>query len=264
MINIKEITKSYSETIVRLVAMTSSLLLIVSWLGKLYTGVFPGLISVLQRNSNLLIWIIVISLFLYLLMRVKRLSDKLTLGFQDRFKEPLNKNWDFVGDWKIEEGNELSVSGSDTGGITKVGSLWENYTYEFETKILNRCTSWVVRATDLDNYVMFQCTDKVIRPHLRIKFPELTSVTMEGKATFVYKVGWVVDTPPFNSQPHNKSLDGWFRIKTAVKGTRVDIYINGDNVFHQDNLLSIPIGKVGFRNAGDEHAHFRNVKVTMN
>jgi hypothetical protein len=47
-------------------------------------------------------------------------------GFHDQF-ENLDK-WDFIGPWRIVDKGTLLVTGSDEGGITKVGSHWENYT----------------------------------------------------------------------------------------------------------------------------------------
>lgn len=201
---------------------------------------------------------------LYIFLQVDKLKRRLTVGFQDDFREPLNKNWNYIGDWKIEGKNELSVSNSDAGGITNVGSLWENYTFELETKIINISSGWIVRATDLNNYIMFQCTDKLIRPHMRVKLPKITSQQEDGKIVFTEQVGWIVDNPPFNSQPHNQELKGWFKVKIVTRGSRVDIYIKDENVYHSDTVLTIPIGKVGFRNSGDEHAHFRNVRVSLN
>lgn len=224
----------------------------------------PPFFNLLGLYWQILLFLIGAFILLYIFLQVDKLKRRLTVGFQDDFREPLNKNWNYMGDWKIEGKNELSVSNSEAGGITNVGSLWENYTFEFETKIINLCSGWIVRAADLNNYIMFQCTDKLIRPHMRVKLPKITSQEEGGKVVFTEQVGWIVDNPPFNSQPHNQELKGWFKVKIVTRGSRVDIYINDENVYHSDTVLTIPIGKVGFRNSHDEHAHFRNVRVSLN
>jgi len=33
--------------------------------------------------------------------------------------------------------------------------------------------------------------------------------------------------------------------------------------FHRENILTIPVGRVGFRCWGDEEAHFRKVRVKL-
>ena len=43
----------------------------------------------------------------------------------------------------------------------------------------------------------------------------------------------------------------------------VKIYIDGQLRYQQESFLKIPMGKVGFRNAGKESALVRNVKVVI-
>jgi len=180
------------------------------------------------------------------------------VGFIEKLKSDLHESWDFKGDWKIEN-DELSVSNSDEGGITKNGSLWENYEFEFETKIINKFSGWIVRARDLNNYFMFQINFENIRPHLRISQPIMKNKDGAVEITKI-NVGWQL----FGNFPHHKDLkDKWFKVKTIVKGSRVDIFIDNNNVFHEDNFLTISTGKVGFREWGDEHAHFKKIKVSM-
>jgi len=190
-------------------------------------------------------------------MKIYKIEKRLRIAFIEKLKKDLHINWDFKGDWKIEDG-ELSVTESEEGGISKTGSLWENYEFEFETKILNKFSGWIVRAQDLNNYLMFQINNEYIRPHLRLSQPRFKNIEEDTFEISEIRVGWKL----FGNFPHYKNIKNrWFKIKTIVRGSRVDIFVDGENVYHADNLLTIPFGKVGFRESGEEHAHFRNIEV---
>ena len=62
-----------------------------------------------------------------------------------------------------DEQNILIVTESDKGGIAKPCQTWTDYVFEFETKIVNKYTSWIVRAADIENYMMLQCGQKTLR-----------------------------------------------------------------------------------------------------
>ncbi|MFH0968921.1 MAG: family 16 glycoside hydrolase [Patescibacteria group bacterium] len=213
----------------------------------------------LDKYYTELFILFILSALLFLYWEVKTIKSKLKVVFKEKLKNSLHENWDFTGDWKIEDG-ELSVTNSEAGGITKNGSFWENYVFEFETKMIKDFSGWIVRAKDIDNYFMFQINFDNIRPHLRLSQPILVKSEEDEKRFEVKekRVAWQL----FGNFPHHKTLkDRWFKVKTVVNGSRVDIFIDNDNVFHEDNFLTIPTGKVGFRESGQEHAHFRNIKV---
>jgi hypothetical protein len=199
-----------------------------------------------------------------------RLSSRFTSRFRDDFSENLNFNWDFVGPWRVAEKNTLLVTGSDAGGLTKVGATWENYTLSFDARITERCLGVIVRAQDLDNYYMFQIKPDKIRPHRRIATPVIEDEPSQSdqkptddgpQPRFIkFKVAWQVFEPP---APINPPLSNWFKVKIIVRGESIKIYINKELCLQKESFLKIPIGKVGFRNTRNEVALVRNVQVVI-
>ena len=234
--------------------------LITPWLGWTLHGI----------SSNLeLLWLLLVTVSIVILwVRVSRLRERLSTGFVDDFRGDLGQKWDFVGPWEIIH-RELVVTGSDQGGLTRAGALWENYTLTFEAKIMNGCLGVIVRAQDLDNYYMLQVNTDRIRPHRRVAVPAIVAGTSPGAPpnsgaalTIAYQVGWQVfedKATPLN----DKRLDQWFRASVSVHGRALEMSIDGDKVFCERSFLHNATGSVGFRNAGAEKALVRNVRVSL-
>jgi hypothetical protein len=194
-------------------------------------------------------------------------------GFHDQF-ENLDK-WDFIGPWRIVDKGTLLVTGSDEGGITKVGSHWENYTFYFSARIISKCIGFIVRAQDLNNYYMFQIRPDKIRPHFRMTVPmvlEEQIANVEEGAVRIhlpvnYIIKWLHDgttsSPEYHASPISQKLETWFDVKAEVFGQSVKIWINNELVFQQPALLRIPTGKVGFRNSISEEAYVKDAKVEI-
>ncbi len=106
-------------------------------------------------------------IIIYLWIDLNKLSNHIALKFKDNFIRNLNKKWDYEGHWELV-GNELLVTQSEIGGITKVGQLWTDYRFEFDAVIVNERIGWIVRAQDHFNYYMIQLTPELIRVHLRL------------------------------------------------------------------------------------------------
>ncbi len=226
--------------------------------------------SVIQCAINwigdhlLLVWALSTTLgLLFLVLQYIRIRRQLSLVFIDDFKKPIEHNWDYVGKWRINHENEMLVTGSDQGGLTKKGAFWENYVYTFEVKILSKCIGVIVRAIDSQNYYMFQITTESIRPHRRVSVPILTpSESEDGKYNLSEnRVGWLIMNN-ITSQ-HGKSLDRWFKVKMYVKGKSIEIYIDNEQVFYKEDLFENTYGRVGFRNDISEEALIRNLKVEI-
>jgi hypothetical protein len=189
-------------------------------------------------------------------------------GFSDNFKVSLQTNWDFKGNWRIPEKKTLLVTGpDDSGGITKVGAQWENYTFSFKARIIRDCLGVIIRAQDLDNYFMFQIRTDKIRPHRRVAVPMIPVPTQqqpqEGTPQIQpiqFNVGWQVFDPP---TPLNRTLNTWFNCRITIRGESICIRIDDEIVLQSESFLKIPTGKVGFRNAGAEEALVKNVKVVL-
>ena len=96
--------------------------------------------------------IILILSIIYVLLRQNYIFKG---SFKEDFKRGLrSSNWEYYGNWRIEDEdgkNVLIVTDSHLGGITAKGHTWVNYKFEFSTRILDRCTAFIVRARDIQN-----------------------------------------------------------------------------------------------------------------
>lgn len=180
--------------------------------------------------------------------------------FEDDFSN-LEKNWEYKGEWLVKGDGEnkiLRVTNSGVGGIAKPCLSWADYVFEFDTKIENTCSAWIIRAKDLGEYVMLQCHLDRIRPLFR----------MNGEW---YDLGWT-DRNAVRF-PQVLVLNTWYHVQITVEGTRVTTTIVGDLVGRRMDITGLPslkhphtaasylAGSVGFRESSTECAYFRNVKV---
>jgi hypothetical protein len=210
--------------------------------------------------------------------------------FYDDFKTGLS-NWDYEGDWRIEEENGkrlLSVANSPIGGFTKKGFNWTDYEFSFETKVITIASGWVIRANASD-YFMVQiyldgnpAYEYKLRPH----YHKLEG----GTEIWLPHDNASVDLSTIALKRDIKLLQ-WVKVKIIVEGNQVDIYLDGIHTLHylistvgtsidkkfmlkdesgkefeaitSDFILlgNNAAGRVGFRCGDGEHAHFRNVYV---
>jgi hypothetical protein len=231
---------------------------------KLFNWGKSGPLAHLTQNAQIL-WVAALTAISFvLLIWVSTLHGRFASGFADNFRGDFKARWDFEGPWRLVEKGTLLVTGSDAGGITKVGALWENYTFAFKARIINGCVGVVVRAQDLNNYYMFQIHPDKVRPHRRATIPVIETETSSGPSEKLQPVkfltGWQVFDPPVPLSPH---LDGWFDARVRVRGHSASLWINDELVLQREGFLQIPMGKVGFRNWGAEEAQVRRVRVVL-
>jgi len=259
-----------SETVNRFASLATLLGFVASILSFLVTSLpvaeyLPQVSSFIGEHIGTIYSSFVLLALLYLYLTYFRLNRRLTIGFRDKFKGNLDRNWEYRGEWTVQEKGTLCVRSADEGGITKVGALWENYDFSFRAKIINKKSGWIVRAQDINNYFMFQCEKDILTPHQRLAqpiFQQKQNPQAPGNPILEltgYNVGWRI----FPSISHNLHLDDWFNVRIRVRGSSVEIYINSSMVFHSNNFITIPMGRVGFRCWGDEESHFRNVRVEL-
>ena len=62
--------------------------------------------------------------------RIMYLERYAKLLFKDDFESDLESNWEYEGGWNIASG-ELCITQSEKGGITRIGSQWDDYSFEF-------------------------------------------------------------------------------------------------------------------------------------
>lgn len=232
-------------------------------------GPFPFL-----RENILYFWLLaIVAILAVLWIRISRIHGRFLSGFKDDFRGDLNDNWDFRGKWRITEKGTLLVTQSGDGGLSKLGTYWENYTFTFKAFIQNICLGAIVRAHGLDNYYMLQITKKRIRPHQRIAVPVFEKES-QSRPEIEYISEGVLELQPLKhalgwyvfdgiAVDLNRPLEDWFDVRITVRGQSIFLYINDELVFQQDSFLMIPTGKVGFRNSGAESALVRNVRVTL-
>lgn len=259
-----------SEAVNRFASFLAIVTFLVSVLSFVVTslplaGVLPKVTSFIAEHIGTIYSSFVLVAIGYLYLTYFRLNRRLTIGFRDNFKGDLDRNWEYRGEWTVQEQGTLCVRGADEGGITKVGALWENYEFSFRAKIVNKKSGWIVRANDLNNYFMFQCDRDTLTPHQRLAQPILRQRENHGgqEAPVLelagYNVGWRI----LPVRTHNLHLDDWFRASITVRGSSVEIRINDTLIFHDSNFITIPMGRVGFRCWGDEESHFKNVRVEL-
>jgi hypothetical protein len=229
---------------------------------------FARIVTVSPVPSALVVlFLLIVALWL----RYRKLAKYVAISFKDNFRKNLSKNWDFQGGWQLVHDNELLVTQSDMGGITKVGQLWTDYRFEFDAIIVNDRIGWVVRSQDLFNYYMIQLTPTLIRPHLR------------------FGGQWVL----IGDRPHNQQivLNKWLHVQTDVRGSEIRIYVDLQEVYYNNNFFSMKFiqfvpqqggnptpqvapaqpntlvvpafttGRVGFRMWGTEEGRISRVRV---
>ncbi len=197
--------------------------------------------------------------------------------FIGHFKSGINPAvWEFEGDWRAEldeyKSTVLSVTASDPGGLALPCLSWTDYELLFDTRIINKVTAWTVRASSLNECVMFQLGPKILLPHYRVSGV------------------WI----PLSEIEHGLPIrqHEWFSVRTLIRGPWATIYVSIDGKLHplfQQRILGTqpPItisinqpphqipsapsrqivsptyrsGSFGFRLSSDEHAQFKNLKT---
>lgn len=248
-----------------------------------------GLLRFLQFSFwNLPVFLWLLLLLLAIWLESQRRKVNLVAGeFKENFDKGLIK-WEFGGEgWKTEHDSGqsvLSVSESQDGGITKKGFSWADYEFSFETKVIKYASGWIVRAENRNKYFMIQLNLKNpnqprLRPHLRVNDVEYPWIALEESS---------VSLNDLHLKKKIKLLD-WIQVKIIVRGSEIDISLNGEHALHyflpdpyrfekqkkiftnegkeevlkrEIVIVSYPIGRVGFRCAPpNEHAHFKKVRV---
>jgi hypothetical protein len=224
-------------------------------------GTVPKIVATINQYGGVIIgigiFLIVLALTLAYRSYVHRLSiveEKLQILetlpeiLLDEATSANLSNWKYGRDKWASDKDGLSVTRSSYGGICRIGSTWENYDFTFEFKIMNKCAAWIVRAKSREQYVMVQCNALKVRPHTLI---EQTSEANKRKFRVVTEI------------EHNLTLAEWNKVKTEVRGHSIKVWIEDNLVWTDSELLeAFPMGTVGFRCSRDEHALFRNIRVT--
>ncbi len=261
-----------ADVVLKWITYVTALFTLAGWLSGFFSWGNRGFFLLVRAHLASVGWLVIGLSILTLWIRTSRLNRRFIYRFTDDFKGDLKAKWDFEGDWRIAEPGTLLVTGSDAGGLTKVGALWENYTLSFKACIRQQCLGVIVRGQDLNNYYMFQINKDKIRPHRRVAIPviderQFAQIDQQGSPTQLssalsvrFRTGWQILEP---SIPITPSLEDWFNVKIVVEGESVRIYIDKQLLYQQDSFFKISTGKVGFRNYGSESALIKKVRVTV-
>lgn len=176
--------------------------------------------------------ILVLSLFIVVYFRT---NDK------DFYYLPLNKpgqdkDWSGRGTFKfIHNEHCYEITNSGVGYIFPKTVLWDDYKYEFDFKIINKCMTWIVRAVNLSNYVMFQCTFDGINPIIRLSGEWIIKKHTDSDVNMTFG--------------KKLNLDAWYRgiVICEKRSIRIAIYDYKDTKIIFDRHFIIPEGiKVKF------------------
>jgi len=228
-------------------------------------------------------------MFYFSLVFILTLSFAFLLYFKTRDKGfyylPLDKpgegkNWVGKGKWEyVRTENCFVVTDSYVGHIFPRTILWDDYSFEFDFKIVNKTCGWIVRAVNLSNYIMLQCALGGINPHIRLD-GQLPGGLGQEWTRWEHHEGDVG-----LSFKKNLEQDKWYRavitcdkrsIKTVIfdeKGKIFDRHWIIPDVFvvpyettegkkmllHRQ--IDFDFGAIGFRNSGNERAFVKNVYV---
>jgi hypothetical protein len=251
---------------------------LVSLLGSLYSALLTPLFGVPTWMT-----LVILGFIVYLSNQNKKINT-VAGEFKDDFDKGL-KNWDFGNeDWKIEQEDGLpllSIANSREGGITKKGFSWSDYIFTFQTKVIRRNSSWIVRAENRNKFLMIQ---------LNMETPNQHKLRLHLKVPGTKEPWYVVEEIDIEAQSFYK----WITVKNVVLGNNVDVFLNNNHLAHfvipypikiptvelvkikrggasniEDSeihrniaAMNYSVGKVGFRSSNNhEHAHFRKVRV---
>ena len=209
--------------------------------------------------------------------KISHLESYVSMVFEDDFTTDLQKNWHYKGKWDLVPGGGLSVTQSEKGGITRVGQLWTDYSFEFTAVIAttveeHQCIGWIVRAQDLSNYYMIQLNPAEVRPHFRVGGRWITAPQK--------KYGYAIDKARFKLSIKPKEPT---KILTEVRGSEIRVYVKGKEIYHEQKFFSMRFinkefedvamqpgvlvvppfatGRVGFRMHGQERGGFYMCRV---
>lgn len=232
----------------------------ISFWQKMLPYIISGLIGLITGTVVRSIWPVIAKSLMaikYIIERIINWHKRKRLIFEDDFNCSLG-NWDNAysgpnGFQIIQPHIEkvLRVTYGYLPGFTEEGSDWRDYQLEFDSKIENRCISWIIRAKDREHFHMIQLNTKNM-----IRFHTTTTPNADGTLNFDI-IESRFETPVIRTGK-------WFHIKTRVKGNKVDIYIDNHKIQlsnDENNYLKIDNGKIGFRNNWTEEALVRRVRV---
>lgn len=244
----------------------------------LLTALFASILYIISfrfatnQNMVLLLSLLITILSASIIVFV-RLRDK---DFYDiSFTKPEHKN-DWIGEGIFDYSRvnrSFQITNTDPGGYIFSKCLtWNNYKYEFEFKLINKCLGAIVRAINLSNLVMLQITPNGLRPHISINGGyyvwEAKDVNLEfTKALSLdrwYKCQIFCDNRDITIRIFS-SKEKIFDRQWKIPRGKIEFSFPKDEKDKNPTKIYFPInleyGSVGFRNSDDEKALIKNVLI---
>lgn len=197
--------------------------------------------------------------------------------FGENFKKGLDpRRWEYEDGYNVEldedGGTVLTVADSDRGGLALRCLSWADYEVRFDTRIVEKTSGWIFRASTLNDYV-----------HLKLGLE---------KVSVLYRITgiWV----PLIDVTHGQDLElgKWYPIKAVAVGKWLSVFIKMRGRYRlafQNDVLGVkePVavtlgskdikipsalsqqvltptfrtGSFGFRLPKEDKAQFRNIKA---
>ncbi|KAH8879711.1 Six-hairpin glycosidase [Thozetella sp. PMI_491] len=179
--------------------------------------------------------------------------------------------------WKVSEENGVYVQGM-RAGTTPVGTLWRDYTLEFDTKIERGGVGWTVVSTPfLLLLLLLLLTRRLLRWYALVNTN--TSLTQPNKIIFGYGSSFVNQTTLTSFYldtflvPFSVETDKWYHITTVLDGKHLAVSIGSITIFnvtisnywisdvrHPSGVIDTQ-GSWGFGGWQDQAGYFKNVVV---
>jgi len=224
-----------------------------------------------KDNVAVFLGVVVISIISLFFIIYNKTKDK------DFFWLPLNKPGkikDWVGRGKfiyIHNERSFEITNSNVGYLLPKTILWDDYRFEFDFKIVNKTVAWIVRASGLSNYVMFQCTFEGINPHIRIdgewiqyKHSDINFSFLEALDPDIWYRGVAICEKRSIRNIIYRVKDGevvFDRHWKIPEGEVISKEEGNNQKIKYFKNIDFDFGAVGFRNYGSERGFIKNVYI---
>lgn len=157
--------------------------------------------------------------------------------------------WEYQGEANEEflpKSDCLEISGTKYGCISKIGHTWRNFIFSCDTKIIKKPAGIIIRAKDLNHYLLIQIGNQVKA------LPCIGEFDLEKH-------------PYIPREPVDVS-EKLFHVEISVNENHVTVKIDEKLKFNEVLPLDkwgLSEGRIGFRCDGSERAQFSDIKLEL-
>lgn len=236
--------------------------------------------TLLLINISTALVVSILFLFASLIVVIYLKTKDKDFYFLSLDKTGQEKDWVGRGKFKFIRNEKcFEITESHVGYIFPKTSDWDDYSFQFDFKIINKTIAWIVRAIDLSNYVMLQCTMEGINPHIRINGQWIPKKHTDEDVNFTFDDKLSPDTwykgriicekrsirITIFSQGKNALFDRHWLIPDQMLIHLVEVIKEGNSEkelikqFQQN--MDFDFGAIGVRNHGTERALIKNILI---